>query len=114
MRIRQANLTALVILLYFRLLLHNLLRYLDDTLTDIVPLFCAYFEPLYMVFPEELQVLLWDLRDISLVALVDEAEDAILGRVLFGLLHPVSNDVVEGFGVGGVIHQDDCIGALVV
>lgn len=78
MRIRQANLTSLVILLYFGLFLHNFLCYLDDAFTDVIPLLGAYFKPLYMVFLEELQMLLWDLRDISLIALVDEAEDAVL------------------------------------
>ena len=114
MRIRQTNLASLVILLYFRLFLHYLLRYLDDAFANVVPLLSANLEPLYMIFLQELQMLLWYLRDVALVALVDEAKDAILGRVLFGLLHPVANHVVERFGVGGIIYQDDCIGPLVV
>lgn len=59
-------------------------------------------------------MLLRDGGSISLIALVDEAVDAVLGRVLLGLLHPVAHHVFEGLGVGRIVDQDDCVGPFVV
>ena len=114
MHIRQTNLASLVILLYFRLFLHYLLRYLDDAFANVVPLLSANLEPLYMIFLQELQMLLWYLRDVALVALVDEAEDPIGWRVLLCFLDPVAGHVLERLRIGGIVNEDDSICAFVV
>lgn len=55
-----------------------------------------------------------DESGIALVALVDEAVNAVLLRVLPGLLDPVGDQVLEGLRVVRVKHQDHCMGSLVV
>ena len=59
-------------------------------------------------------MLLWDGSNISFIALVDEAVDSVLGRVLLGLLHPVADHIFEGLSVGGIVDQDDCMRTFVI
>ena len=80
----------------------------------VVLTFGADSEPLDPVLLEEGAVFLRDDCVLALVAFVDEAVDAVLRRVLPGLLHPVGYHVFKGFGIGDVVDQDDCVGSLVV
>jgi hypothetical protein len=96
------------------LLLHDLFGDLDDTFRHVESLLGTDLKPLDVILLEECQVLLRDGRTLPLVALVDEAIDAILGRVLLGLLHPVTQHVLEGLPIRYIVHQNHRIGALVV
>lgn len=99
---------------YFFFLFHGLLGHLNDGLRDIVALFGADFEPLDMVFLQECDLLLGNASFLSFIALVDEAVDPILGRILSGLFHPVTDHVFEGFGICDVVDKDDCVCSFVV
>jgi hypothetical protein len=67
-------------------------------------LFGTDLKPFNIVFPEEVQMLLWYWCELSLVALVDEAVNSIFWGILLGLFHPVAKDVLKRLGVGGIIH----------
>lgn len=59
-------------------------------------------------------MLLRDGSHFPLVALVNEAVDPVLGWVLFGLLHPVAENILKRLGIGWVIYQNHCVGSFVV
>ena len=102
------------VMLQFGFFLHDFLCNFDDGLCYVVLLLSANFEPFDMIFFEEGDIFLWNLGEVSFVAFVDEAVDPIFRRVLFGLLYPVPQHVLEGLGVRDIVDQDDCICALVV
>ena len=100
--------------LQFGLLLHDLFGDVDDAFRHVESLLGTDLKPLDIILLEECQMLLRDGRTLTFVALVYKAIDAILRRVLFGLLHPVTQHVLESFPIRHIVHQDDRISPLIV
>jgi hypothetical protein len=99
---------------YLRLFFHDFFGNLYYGFIDVELLFGADLEPFNVIFLQKLDLLGWDVRMLSLIAFVDEAIDAIFGRVLFGFFHPIGDNIIKGFGCGDIVDQDDCMSAFVI
>jgi hypothetical protein len=97
-----------------RLFLHDYPRHFHDGLADPVLGLGTDLEPLDIVFLQKIEMLLRNGSFFASVALVDETVDAVIGRVLLGFFHPVSENVLEGSGDSDIIDQNDSIGSFIV
>lgn len=56
----------------------------------------------------------WHLSSLTFIALVDEAVNSILRRVLPGLFGPKVHNIFKRFRTSDIIDQNDCIRSFVV
>lgn len=74
----------------------------------------AHFIIFNVILLEESEVFFGERSLFSLVALIDEAVYAVLGRVLLCLFYPESGEVLERFWIGNIIGYNDCISPFVI
>ena len=111
MRVDQPN---ILVTGGLRFLLHDIFGNGYDGFVDIEAGLGADLEPVDTIVLQKFNLFFIDFGLVTTIALVDKTKDSVLGRVLFGLFDPVGDHIVEGFGGGVIVYQNDGIGPFVV